>query len=314
MGARSSRASFNSPSALTLQSSGLAYGQPLTSHVRFHKYPMSSELAASSAANQAFSAASSAWALKPATATAAASAASAADFATMIKPFTPDVLANGFATLVGVLVGAMLAYALQRRLQESNERKNAHTAAHRLMFALLQQINTIVLIQRDYVHDQLTNPGRFISIPATPPYDTSKNVLQLPELAFLLDTKDGRSILYEFYIAQENYVEALNQWNLRSALHVEKVQPALAASTIPNGGTVTEGALQLVLGLHLYGSIVNSTNNCITTLQRAFQKLAAVKLKARTYVVLRFKSNDFTDFDFPDTYGLVPGEQPASPA
>ena len=232
----------------------------------------------------------------------------------MIKPFTPDALANGFATLIGVLVGAMLAYALQRRLQESNEHKNAHTSAHRLMFALLQQINTIVLIQRDYVHDQLTNPGRFISIPATPQYDTSKNVLQLPELAFLLDTQEGRSILYEFYIAQENYVEALNQWNLRSALHVEKVEPALAASTIPNGGTVTQGALQLVLGLHLYGSIVNSTDNCITSLQRAFKMLTAVKLKARTYVVVRFKSDDFTDFDFPDTYGLVPVQQPASPA
>ena len=271
--------------------------------------PMPTALTASATASQAASAAAPALVAKP-VAVAAASAASAADFSAMIKPFTADALANGFATLIGVLIGAMLAYALQRRLQESNEQKHAHTSAHRLMFALLQQINTIVLIQRDYVHDQLANPGRFISIPATPPYDTSKNVLQLPELAFLLDTKEGRSVLYEFYIAQENYIEALNQWNLRSALHLDKVQPALAASIIPNGGTVSEGALQLVLGLHIYGSIVNSTDNCIGALQRAFQKLTAVKLKARAYVVLRFKSNDFTDFDYPETYGLSPAPQP----
>lgn len=174
---------------------------------------------------------------------------------------------------------------------------------------LLQQINTIVLIQRDYIYEQLSNPARFISIPATPPYDTAKNILQLPELAFLIDTNEGRAILYEFYLAQENYIEALNQWNLRSALHLEYVQPALAASKVPNGGIITKEVLeQEVLGVHIFGSIVNSTENCIVSLQRAFQKLSAVKIKAREYLVTRFKSNDFTDFDFPETYGLVPPE------
>ena len=232
-----------------------------------------------------------------------------ADIATIIKPFTPDALANGFATLVGALIGAMLAYALQRRFQNTLDHKSTHTAAHRLMFALLQQINTIVLIQRDYIYEQLSNPARFISIPATPPYDTAKNILQLPELAFLIDTNEGRAILYEFYLAQEDYIEALNQWNLRSALHLDYVQPALAASKVPNGGIITKEVLeQEVLGVHIFGSIVNSTENCIVSLQRAFQKLSAVKIKAREYLVTRFKSNDFTDFDFPETYGLVPPE------
>lgn len=234
---------------------------------------------------------------------------SLAEIAAIIKPFTPDALANGFATLVGALIGAMLAYALQRRFQKSLDHKSAHTAAHRLMFALLQQINTIVLIQRDYVYEHILNPARFISIPATPPYDTAKNVLQLSELAFLIETKEGRAILYEFYIAQDNYIEAINQWNLRSALHLEHVQPALAASEVPNGGIITTETMeQEVLGVHVFGSIVNSTENCIVSLQRAFQKLAAVKIKAREYLVTRFKSNDFTDFDFPETYGLVPSE------
>lgn len=232
-----------------------------------------------------------------------------ADIANMIKPFTPDALANGFATLVGALIGAMLAYALQRSFQNTLDYKSTHTAAHRLMFALLQQINTIVLIQRDYIYEHLSDPARFISIPATPPYDTAKNILQLPELAFLIDTNEGRAILYEFYIAQENYIEALNQWNLRSALHFEHVQPALAASKVPNGGIITKEVLeQEVLGVHIFGSIVNSTENCIISLQRAFQKLSDVKIKAREYLVTRFKSNDFTDFDFPETYGLVPSE------
>lgn len=178
------------------------------------------------------------------------------------------------------------------------------------MFSLLQQINTIVLIQRDYVYEHLDNPGRFISIPATPTFDVRKNLLQVPDLGFLLDSKAGRAVMYDFWLAQENYVEALNQWNMRSELHYEKVQPALAASVIPNGGFITQGALELVLGKHLFRTIVNSTENCQETLRRAYAKLADVKIKARTHLVERFKTNDFTDFDMPETFGLVPVAPP----
>lgn len=236
---------------------------------------------------------------------AVASGSSLAELVTLIKPFTADALANGFATLIGALVGAMLAYALQRRLQRSLELKGELTSAHRLMFSLFQQINTIVLIQRDYVFGELKNIGRFLSIPATPPFDKAKNVLELPELAFLLGSKAGRAILYDFYLAQENYVEALNQWNRRSALHLEKIQPALSASGIPLGAAVTEADLQRALGAHHFGAIVNSTNNSVETLKRAFEKLAAVKKQARPYLVKRFGTDDFTEFDFPDTYGLT---------
>ncbi|ULA64776.1 MAG: hypothetical protein LZF86_190069 [Nitrospira sp.] len=229
-------------------------------------------------------------------------------FADSIKPFTPDALASGFSTLVGALVGAMLAYSLQRRFQRSLDHRNALTSGHKLMFVLLQQINTIVLIQRDYVYPELNNSGRFLSIPAMPQFDTEKNILELPELAFLLDRRDGRAILYDFYLAQQNYIEALNQWNLRSALHLEKVQPALASAGISNGSNITEEQLRKVLGDHLFGHIINSTDNCIQSLGRAFDKLSRVKIRAREYLVGRFETNDFTDFDYPDTYGLRGGQ------
>ena len=279
---------------------------PVSSNVRLHKQ-MPSVLAASQAASAAVASA-------PINVTAPASASaavSAADLAAVLRPFTPDALANGLATLIGALLGAMLAYALQRAMQSKVEERNALTSAHRLMFAMLQQINTIVLIQRDYVFEHIENPGRFISIPATPVFDISKNTLQVPDLAFLIDSNAGRAVLYDFYLAQENYVEAINQWNMRSAIHFEKVQPALAASIIPNGGMVTQEAIELVLGKHLFGTIVNSTNNCLETLQRAYAKLAKVKIEAREYLVERFKTNDFTDFEMPETYGLTPPEPTA---
>jgi len=237
--------------------------------------------------------------------TPASSPASAADLAALVKPFTPDAFANGFATLVGALVGAMLAYMLQRRLQQSQDRKSDLTSAHRLMFSLLQQVNTIVLIQRDYVFPELKNRGRFISIPATPQFDTKKNVLELPELTFMLQDTEARKLLYDFYLAQENYVEALNQWNLRSAFHLERLQPTLAASGIPNGSEVTDEVMQKALGIQIYFHAINSTDNCILTLRRAFEKLSPLKKLIRAYLVRRFNTNDFTDFEFPETWGLT---------
>jgi hypothetical protein len=234
------------------------------------------------------------------------SGTSVSDLVSFLTPFTPDAIVNGFSTLIGALLGAMLAYVLQRAFLQKQEHKAALMSAHRTMFALLQQINTIVLIQRDYVYSQLDNPGRFISIPATSPYDTDKNVLDMTDLSFLIDTVSGRTVLYEFYIAQENYVEALNQWNLRSSLHLQQVQPAIAASTIQMGATVSLKDIESVLGTLLYGTIVNATDNCLISLRRAFEKLTESKTKVRAYAAKRFKTNDFTDFDFPDTYGFSP--------
>lgn len=226
-------------------------------------------------------------------------------FAGTIKPFTPDALANGFSTLVGALVGAMLAYTLQRRFQRALERKAALVAAHRVMFVLLQQSNTVLLIQRDYVYPELKEKGRYLSIPALPPFDTKKNVLELTELGFLLETTESRAILHDFYMAQENYLEALNQWNLRSALHHEKAQPAMAMSGIKSGDIVREEAIRAALGNHLFQSLVNSTDNSIEALRRAFAKLSDVTPRARDYFTKRFRTKDFTNFDFPETFGLT---------
>jgi hypothetical protein len=226
------------------------------------------------------------------------------DAPTTFKTVSSDTIANGFSTLIGALIGAMLAYTLQRRLHKSQENKQSLLSAHRLMFALLQQLNTIILIQRDYVYSELKNPAKYLSIPATPAFDKEKNILELPELTFLLENQEGRAILYEFYIAQENYIEAINQWNLRSMTHLEKVQPALAASKIVSTGLCTEVDIKNALGDHTFGLILNSTQNCIESLQRAFKKLSAVKVKVRKHLVKTFKTENFTDFDFPNTYGL----------
>ena len=227
------------------------------------------------------------------------------DWVTLLQPFIPDAFANGFSTLVGALVGAMLAYLLQRELQKKQDYKLALVSAHRVIFSLLQQINTIILIQKDYVFTHINNPGRYISICPTLPYDLDKYVLVTKDLTFLLESSDGRAILYELQIAQENYIEAIKQWNMRSELHFKDVQPALASAGVVPGKNVTANEIENALGILLHETIVSSTDNCLITLKRAFNKLTTCKDNFRKYAVSRFKTNDFTDFSYPDTFGLA---------
>lgn len=212
---------------------------------------------------------------------------------------------SGMATLVGAFLGAMLAFVFQILFHHRQERKAALMSAHRMLFCLLQQMNTIMLVQKDFVGPHLNEPGRFISIPAIHEFDLEKNAFDFSTFGFMLETTKSRMIMYDLYLAQESYVEALRALNERSRLHREEVQPRLASSGIQNGATVTNEDIQRALGPLVFPSIVNTTEQVIDILKNAFGKLADSKRDFRAYVVKRFRTRDFTDFDFPDTYGLL---------
>lgn len=232
----------------------------------------------------------------------------------LLEQITADAITNGFATLVGALVGAMLAYVLQRKMQKAQEHKAEITCAHRLMFSLLQQIHTIVWIQKDYVYAELQNTDRIVVIPELPELDLSKNVLDLPEINFMLLDEQSRQLLYDFYLAQESYLEALNQWNRRSLFHAHQLQPALAAASIKQGDEVSTEQLRAALGDPMYFRAVSATEHCVRTLQNAFAKLVPAKEAIRNYLQQRFKHEKFIDFNFAETWGLGPSTSTDEPA
>ncbi len=228
------------------------------------------------------------------------------DLVSLLKPFTADAVMNGAATLIGAFFGAMLAFLFQLLLHRKQERKAAQISAQRMLFCLLQQMNTIMLVQKDFIVPHLSDPGRFMSIPATHEFDVEKNAFDFSTFGFMLETNESRMIMYDLYLAQESYIEALRALNERSRLHREEVQPRLASAGVQNGSTITHGDIKRALGPHIFPSIVNTTDQVIEALKNAFTKLAKSKHDFRAYVVKRFRSNDFTDFDFPETYGLLP--------
>jgi hypothetical protein len=219
--------------------------------------------------------------------------------------FTADALMNGGATLVGAFLGAMIAFVLQLVLQHKQDRKNNLLSAHRILFCLLQQTNTILLTQKDFFYPHLKHPLRFITIPAIHEFDISKNLFDFASFGFLLESMRGRVIMYDLYMAQENYIEAMRALNDRSAVHRDDVQPKLAAAGIGSGASVGMSDIHNALGILVLGTIISSTEQSLDAMSRAFKKLAAVKIEFRAHAVDYFNSNDFTDFDFPETFGLT---------
>lgn len=226
------------------------------------------------------------------------------DLASLLKPFTADAVMNGVATLIGAFLGAMLAFLFQLHLNRKQDRKAALMSTHRMLFCLLQQMNTIMLVQRDFIFPRLNDPGRFISIPAIHEFDIEKNSFDFSTFSFMLESNESRMIMYDLYLAQESYIEALRAVNERSRLHRNEVQPRLASAGIGNGSNVTNEDVKLALGPLVFPTIVTTTDQVIEVLKSAFAKLTKSKKEFRAYAVQRFNTKDFTDFDFPETYGL----------
>ena len=111
--------------------------------------------------------------------------------------------------------------------------------------------------------------------------------------------------MYDLYMAQENYIEAMRALNDRSVVHREDVQPRLATAGIGSGASVSMSDIHNALGDLVLGTIINSTEQSLDAMSRAFDKLAAIKVEFRSYAVDYFNTNDFTDFDFPETFGLT---------
>jgi len=237
-------------------------------------------------------------------------AASAADIAAVLKPFTPDALANGFSTLVGALFGAMLAFFLQYWFTRYQEKKASKASAHKILFFVFQQINTILMIQRDFVQPHLKDPLRFISIGATLDFEPEKHVVDYAAFAFMMESKESRAILYDLWLAQESYVEALRAWNMRSQFHNKEVQHKLAES-IQNGSMVSASEIEAALGVRVYDTITNATDAVLSNLKSAFVKLDGANTRLRTYVVAHFKSEDFTRFELPELYDIMNNDGPS---
>ncbi len=249
----------------------------------------------------------------------AASAVAAANAPKALSDVTPDALANGFATLIGGLLGALAAYFFTRKLNERTElrqearalEKEAEDArraeligAHHINFSLLQQINTILLIQKDYIFAVIDQPTPFISISATQPFDESRYTFMIKDLQPLFKSPKSRQQIFSLFLAQENYMSVLAAWNLRSNLHRYEVQSKLVAAGVENGGVTSWTAIEKALGQETFFAILNMTNGVQVGLQRTFNHIEEAAKKFIDFLRAEYPGEKFSTFDASENFRI----------
>ncbi|TAG50029.1 MAG: hypothetical protein EAZ30_01870 [Betaproteobacteria bacterium] len=215
-----------------------------------------------------------------------------------------DTWEKAILTLLGTFIGATLAFGSQLYLHRRQERKAELVSAHRILFCLLQQTNALVLFQNDFVAPHRNSPAPFMEIPAAMEFDLSKNQFDFSSFNFLLKSKEGRQVMYDLYLAQESYVEALRAINERSRMHREELQPKLFEAGFKNNELTTDAELARRLGPLVLGSMTSLTAQVLEIVPSTFRKLVVAKIAFREFAVKYFRTNEFTEFEFPETYGM----------
>jgi hypothetical protein len=215
-----------------------------------------------------------------------------------------DAWANSGATLIAALVGAFLGGWLTYLVQSNHRRKLDEQAAvitaHRVAFCVFQQSDTILKYQRDFVHEHIDDPNRFISIPGQIYHDEAKFTFSIDDLLPLFDDPKLRTILYHLYSAQEAYTTAMAVWNERAKIHIIEMQPKLAASKILSGGMHTWREIEDALGRYVMLKLANMTMTAQATLQQAFLAQEQMRKPFFEYIKKRFPKEKFTEFGTPE--------------
>src|SRR5688572_7178097 len=169
---------------------------------------------------------------------------------------------TGLVTLVAAFAGSWYAFQLSDRAKTRETTAAQVAAINRAQFVLIQQYNALRIFQRKVVEPVRSDPLRFISMRPTLPLQPLSVPLDLNSVSFLLET-DDRAIVFGLLIEEQRFETARQAVNERSRLHIDKVQPRLAAGGIREK---TEGTLkELVgaLGEHLFLSIQRGTEEAI---------------------------------------------------
>ncbi len=189
----------------------------------------------------------------------------------LILKFIPPI-----ATLLAAFFGAWFAYRLERKQKLSELRKANIAASNRAFFILFQQLNTLALIQKDYLDPLRGQPEAFIAMQPILPDDHSEMSYDFSSLDFLLSTKH-KQLLLDLWLEQQRFREAIRVLNYRSSLHFSEVQPRLIAAGIQEKAEYLNTVFEKALGPLLYKTLQRTTEQVFYHVDRTVNSLDNLK-------------------------------------
>jgi hypothetical protein len=199
-------------------------------------------------------------------------------------------------TLFAAFFGAWFAYLFMTKQKLNEIRSTNIAAANRAIFVLLQQLNCLKLIQKDFLDPVRARPESFLAMLPILPDDHSEIRYDIYSLDFLLSTK-YKHLLLDIWIEQQRFREAIRVLNYRSNLHFSEVQPRLTAAGIQESKDYEIAKFEQVLGSQLYKTLKRTTEQVFYNVDRTLDSMDSLRVRLDAGLKDLFPEADFLKFE-----------------
>lgn len=212
------------------------------------------------------------------------------------------------ATLAAAYFGARAAFAFNLKHETDRERRRQVEECNRALFILLRQYNQLINFRAQFLDPVRTDPARHLLMPPSNHADYSGWSVNVPALAFLLQT-EATELPFMLALADQRFHGAVTSMDLRSELH-NKFQGALEKS---NQGTAKWplNRIHEVIGERLSSSLVQATDQLFELVDGAIANHEMVSKDATAVLRTLYKGSRFVGYTpDPDRHAAA---SPASP-
>lgn len=208
----------------------------------------------------------------------------------MISPIT---------TLLAVFVGAWFAFLLQSKKEKKKERNANLAALNSVQVNLVQQLNALTNLYKDYVIPYKDHPIIWIAIPAAPHIDYSKLQIDAGSLSFLVENKSSY-LISKILNVEEKFQHVINIINLRSKSHVDRLQPELETMGFKEGEPFEKSIeeVEKLLGVRLVAELKRLTNDIISDLEDAIRSHEEIIKEIKTTGMKLFPKKRVLSFEY----------------
>jgi predicted lactoylglutathione lyase len=183
----------------------------------------------------------------------------------------PNII-SPLTTLIAAFLGAWFAFLLQSRKEKRNEENANVGALNKVQINLVQQLNALTIFNRDFVQPYKDHPVVWIAIPAAPHRDYSKLQIDAGSLSFLIENNYS-TLISKTLVVEEKFKEVINIINLRSKVHVGRLQPRLEEVGFKEGEPFDASTeeVEKMLGVRLVGELTRLTDGLISLTEDAIK-------------------------------------------
>ncbi len=201
-------------------------------------------------------------------------------------------IVSAFPTLIAAFLGAWYAFHLHDKKQDNKTKKEHIAAGNRALFVLIRQYNALLGIKGKIIDPVKDMAPRSLNMRPTLPLKYEHLVIDADSLTFLLETKD-RNILMELLIEEERFKAAIQSLNERSKLHIESIQPILAAAGVREKQSYPVDDIKSKLGEQLFLHIERATDEALSHTTNTVESLKNIISKFHSVLKKQYPESSF---------------------